>query len=244
MDKTNTPYDSFAPFYDAVMGEPRETVAFVVNLIQKYNPEANNILELSCGTGNILAGLGYKYAKVGLDYSSGMLDIARKKIPNAEFIQEDMRFFELGRKFDVILCVFDSINHLTNFSDWEKVFKQVKKHLSKNGLFIFDLNTISKLKKLSQSPPFEQDFGHNKMEIKVTDCSSSIFKWHIRIVQNAKDLFSTVHEMVIYEVSFPINQIKKSVADYLVVKEITDVSGKEVTSESDRVYFVCQKCII
>lgn len=244
MNKEQNPYDLFAPFYDAVMGKPIKTVDFVRNLIKKYNPEAKNILELACGTGNILAGLSIKYAKVGLDNSLGMLAIARKKVPKAEFIQGDMKIFELGRKFDVILCVFDSINHLTTFSDWVKVFQQTEKHLSENGIFIFDLNTISKLKRLSQSPPFEQEFGHKKMEINVTDGNSDVFNWHVRIVLNTKDKVTTVHEMDIHEVSFPINQIEKSVADYLVVREITDSSGKEATSASDRVYFVCQKCII
>ena len=244
MNEEQNPYDLFAPFYDAVMEEPIKTVDFVKDLIKKYNPEAKNILELACGTGNILAGLSNKYAKVGLDNSSGMLAIARKKVPKAEFVQGDMRVFELGRKLDVVLCVFDSINHLINFSDWVKVFQQAEKHLSENGIFIFDLNTISKLKRLSQSPSFEQEFDHKKMEIKVTDGSSDVFNWHVRIVQNAKDKAATVHEMDIHEVSFPINQIEKSVANYLVVREITDTSGKEATSESDRVYFVCQKCII
>jgi ubiquinone/menaquinone biosynthesis C-methylase UbiE len=237
-------YDLFAPFYDAVMDKPGETVDFIERLIQKYNPNAKNVLELACGTGNILSGLDNKYIKVGLDNSSKMLAIARKKIPSAEFVHGDMRIFELGRDYDVILCIFDSINHLINISDWEQVFQQAKKHLSTNGVFIFDMNTISKLKKLSQLDSFMQDIDRKKVEIKVTDKDNNVFNWHVNIVQTSKDQNITTHKIDILEASFPINQIEKLVADYLTVREIIDFSGKNATSESERVYFVCQKCIM
>ena len=38
-----------------------------------------------------------------------------------------MTRFDLGETFDVVLCVFDSINHLVRFSDWERVFDRARR---------------------------------------------------------------------------------------------------------------------
>ena len=45
---------------------------------------------------------------------------------------------------------YDTINHLTLFSDWKKVFRNVSDHLKDNGLFVFDINTLHKLDFISK----------------------------------------------------------------------------------------------
>jgi len=51
-------YDSFAPFYDAVNGEPAELITHVLDAITRFGPTTQRVLELGCGTGAVLAGLG------------------------------------------------------------------------------------------------------------------------------------------------------------------------------------------
>jgi predicted TPR repeat methyltransferase len=87
------------------------------------------------------------YEVSGLDTSSRMLSIARKKVPRAKLFQQDMVAFHIDDRFDVICCVFDSINHVTCFSDWKKVFAGAREHLSPGGCFIFDINTQRKLER-------------------------------------------------------------------------------------------------
>ena len=77
-----------------------------------------------------------------------MLSIARKKLPHVRFYRKDMVRFDLGRKFDVIICVFDSINHVLKFADWQKIFRNAARHLEDDGLFLFDINTQAKLERL------------------------------------------------------------------------------------------------
>ena len=125
-----TSYERFGRFYDAVMGDRRRAAAQVTELIRAAKPGAKNVLELGCGTGSILKSLQDHYAVSGLDISARMLSIARKKAPRARFFRQDMVDFRIDHRFDVIFCVFDSINHVRRFSDWKRVFARVRQHLS------------------------------------------------------------------------------------------------------------------
>src|SRR5207249_12143326 len=117
-----TSYERFGEFYDAVMGDRRAAAEQVVELIRAAKPDAKNVLELGCGTGSILKRLQDAYEVSGLDISGKMLSVARKKVPRSKLFRHDMVDFQIDARFDVIICVFDSINHVRRFSDWKKVF--------------------------------------------------------------------------------------------------------------------------
>ena len=76
-------YAEFAPFYDAINGEPFDRIRQILGFIESYNPEAQSVLELGCGTGAILAGLGSGFSLTGIDLSSEMLAYARRRCPEA-----------------------------------------------------------------------------------------------------------------------------------------------------------------
>ena len=117
-----TSYERFGEFYDAVMGDRRAAAEQVVELIRAAKPDAKNVLELGCGTGSILKCLQDAYEVSGLDISGKMLSVARKKVPRSKLFRQDMVDFRIDGRFDVIFCVFDSLNHVRRFSDWKKVF--------------------------------------------------------------------------------------------------------------------------
>lgn len=85
-------------------------------------PHASSLLELGCGTGTNLAGLPELASLTGLDASPEMLAVARLKVPAATFLEGDMAAFDLGRQFDVVICVFDTLNHLASFDRWTSLF--------------------------------------------------------------------------------------------------------------------------
>jgi class 3 adenylate cyclase len=98
-------YASLARFYDAVMGDPLPKSSRVVDAITRHSEGASSVLELGCGTGSVLAGLPASLSVTGLDRSPEMLAIARSKVPKARFIEADISSFDLGERFDVIICV-------------------------------------------------------------------------------------------------------------------------------------------
>ena len=54
-----------------------------------------------------------------------------------------MASFALGEQFHVVICVFDTLNHLPVFDDWRSLFARVHEHLAEGGLFVFDVNTVT-----------------------------------------------------------------------------------------------------
>ena len=106
-------------------------------LIRQHTPTARTLLELACGTGAILKILARYYDVVGLDLSPQMLSIARKKLPHVRLYRKDMVRFDLGTKFDVIICVFDSINHVLRFADWKKNIPQRRAAPSRRWIVYF-----------------------------------------------------------------------------------------------------------
>src|SRR5580658_520180 len=105
-----TIYAKFASFYDDIMGDRAETIDQIRAYLTKYLPTATSMLELGCGTGALLAGFAGDLTVAGIDQSPQMLAIAGQNVPTATLIQADMTEFSLGRRFDVVICMFDTLN--------------------------------------------------------------------------------------------------------------------------------------
>ena len=85
-------------------------------------PEGSAILELGCGTGDLLGALRPRCG-VGIDFSEEMLKIAKKQYPDLEFHNADIESLEYwGDSFDFII-MSDVIGHL---QDIEETFRIVK----------------------------------------------------------------------------------------------------------------------
>jgi ubiquinone/menaquinone biosynthesis C-methylase UbiE len=83
--------------------------------------EGLSILELGCGTGDILNTLRPKRG-VGVDFSSEMVRIARDRYPNLEFHTADIEQIEgWGETFDVLIMA-DVVGHLM---DIEETFRHL-----------------------------------------------------------------------------------------------------------------------
>jgi ubiquinone/menaquinone biosynthesis C-methylase UbiE len=85
-------------------------------------PEHASVLEVGCGTGDLLANLKTKN-KTGIDFSPKMIEIAKKKYPNIHFQIMDAENINFERKFDYII-ISNTIGYL---EDVQKVFAELKK---------------------------------------------------------------------------------------------------------------------
>jgi len=84
-------------------------------------PEGLSILELGCGTGDLLNALKPRRG-VGIDFSSEMIRIASKRFPNLEFRLADIEQLESwGKTFDVLIMA-DVVGHLM---DIEETFRHL-----------------------------------------------------------------------------------------------------------------------
>lgn len=149
-------YNIFARYYDELTANInyKKRAEYFHEIIKKFKTTENNILlDLACGTGSIseeMAHLGYDV--IGVDNSQEMLNIALdKKFDsklNIQYLCQDMRSIDMFGTVDVTICVLDSINHLANINDIRKVFQKVSLFSEYNGLFIFDVNTLYKHRKI------------------------------------------------------------------------------------------------
>lgn len=106
------------------------------------NPKDSSWLDLCCGTGSLLALVSDAgFRAMGVDISPHQLKHAKKNAPKAILIREDIRKIDLPDRFDVITCLYDSLNYLTVQKDLAIVFRKVKKQLAPGGVFVFDINT-------------------------------------------------------------------------------------------------------
>jgi SAM-dependent methyltransferase len=105
-----------------------------------------DILDLGCGTGSHALPLAARGHRVtGVDRSPGMLAQARAKAAALslahppEFVEGDVRGFDLGRGFDVALMMFMVLGYQYENADLVAALANLRKHLAPKGLFVFDV---------------------------------------------------------------------------------------------------------
>ena len=241
-----TAYAQFAGFYDQIMGDRSADIERVRECIKRYRPAAGSVLELGCGTGAVLAGLAADLSVTGVDRSEEMLAIAARTVPSARLVRADVTSFSLGTRFDVAICVFDTLNHLPSLDAWRAMFERVHEHLADGGLFFFDVNTVGRLRRLWQGPAFAADFGDNTMIMDVLPAGrgaggsrgdGELSMWTVRIFERiAGDTFR-LHEERIPELGLPLATIREALAPGFDPLEESELDGGPVSDESNRVFF-------
>jgi predicted TPR repeat methyltransferase len=235
-------YDVFARFYDEVQGDRAEHAAYLRSLIERHHPDAKTLLELACGTGSVLKQLQPHYTVVGVDLSEAMLAVAAAKLPKARLVHADMRHVALGERFDVVLCAFDSINHLLSFEEWEAVFDRAREHLDEGGIFVFDVNTEHQLATFVAGPPWTHWFGDdNLMVMHVVDGGDGVSIWSIHVFEHLGDDRYRLHMENIREVAFPAERIKAGLLERFRRVRVYDDARSRPTSRSGRLHFVCRR---
>jgi len=108
-------------------------------IIQKYRQSKGKLLlDVGCGTGVHADYLSKYYQVEGLDLDPQMLAVAKKKHAKIRFHQGDMTDFDLGRQFDVIVCLFSSIGYVKTKSRLQKAVKTMSRHLLPGGVLLIE----------------------------------------------------------------------------------------------------------
>lgn len=139
-------YEYLAKYYDYLLGD-EEAFNFWLEYINAK--DYHTVLELASGSG-VLAGILKKQGKevTASDISKEMKEVATNNF-DGEYLILNMIDFDLHKKYDLILCVCDSINYLYE-EELEQMFKSVYKHLNDGGRFIFDMHNPKRLKEFDE----------------------------------------------------------------------------------------------
>ena len=233
-------YDVFAQFYDAVNEEPEEIIGTLLGVLARHAPDAQSLLELGCGTGAVLAGLGSGLSRTGIDISPAMLAHARRRCPDARLLTGDITDFDLGETFDVVICVFDTLNHVTSLEGWRSVFAHAAAHLRENGLFVFDINTVGRLRDLGDMAPWVHDFDGHTLVMDVDFRDDPLATWDIRVFERLSDAAFRLHHESILELGVSLEVVRALLSPYFEVLEESDLRGSRATDDSVRALFVAR----
>ncbi|HDL85832.1 MAG TPA: class I SAM-dependent methyltransferase [Candidatus Acetothermia bacterium] len=105
---------------------------------ERLQSEGRHLLDVACGTGKHIEYLKEEFDVEGLDISREMLDIARVRNPNVTFHQADMIDFDLGKKYDVITCLFSAIGYAKTHELAGNAIASMSRHLVAGGLLIIE----------------------------------------------------------------------------------------------------------
>ena len=107
----------------------------MLRLVRRHNRRPRTLLDVACGTGRHLqafaeAGLDC----TGLDIHEGMLRVAAERCGrDTRLEQGDMTTFDLGRRFDVVTCLFSSIAYSPTVAAMRTAVRRMVAHLEQPG---------------------------------------------------------------------------------------------------------------
>ena len=135
-------YDSLAQLYNQDWGTVYLATAreHFARHLRPHLVTGARVLDLCCGTGQMAASLTAEgYQVTGVDLSPGMLVIARRNAPAADFLLGEMSQFSAGTQFDAAICSFNSLNHARGPRHLTRTLENVRRHLVPGSYFLGDL---------------------------------------------------------------------------------------------------------
>ena len=185
-------------YYPEIFGQQ------LLEWMKRHQFQPKNSMDLGCGTGilcEILQNSGIQAA--GMDFSSGMIEIARRGNPEILYEVADMITFCPQTQFDMVTCTGDALNHIRQLTDIQKIFDNVYRYTSPGGYFIFDILNENEV---STSEPFEMDFDETtRVWFQMTRPEADQVNLKVRVFEQEKlqfeeNIHETVHDpMVICE---------------------------------------------
>lgn len=243
-------YNKIAYLYDELMDEApyEEWIEFTKATIQKFDMKIKTIIDLGCGTGNILIPFskeGYKI--IGVDNSSDMLAMAGEKIraknSSIQLIEQDMKELDLNTTVDLVICYCDSLNYLNSVEEIKQTFLNIKKHLSEDGYFIFDMHSPYKIKEVYNN----NTFAWNDEDVSVIwipdvdEDSMSVeheLTFFVKNKEGSYDKFEEYHKQRTYTPEVVCKILEE--ANFEVVDIFGDFKIQPVDEFTERIFYVAR----
>lgn len=108
--------------------------AWVREAIRTRVPEARTLLDVACGTGKHLEHLGGDFVSQGLDIDARFVAIAAERT-NVRVHVGNMDNFDLGERFDAVICLFSAIGYSRNLP---AAIGSMAHHVAPGGILIVE----------------------------------------------------------------------------------------------------------
>lgn len=175
-----------------------------------------------------------------------MLSEARMKCAEADadilFLCQKMQSIDLYGTVDTVLCTLDSLNHLKNGEELQKVFSKVSFFMNPGGYFLFDMNTLYKHQKVLGNETY------------VYDTENVYCVWQNRCHKDGKvdiqlDFFQPEGEVYVRstecfsEQAYPVDEILERLAKagFCDVQVFDELTFEPPKMDSQRLVFAAKK---
>ncbi|HLV10768.1 MAG TPA: class I SAM-dependent methyltransferase [Halanaerobiales bacterium] len=239
---------SFAEIYDDIMGAVpyRFWYDYLQELLNYYQLTPSTVLDLACGTGSmsfLFSDNGYQVK--GIDRSPDMLAIARNKAVRKDggkpnFLEADIRDFLLEKKYDLAISLFDSLNYILEYRELKRVFENAYKSLNRQGLFIFDMNTIKRLMSIKPGSTIIKRDNYTCVWEDIIDKEKE--HWQVKLniyFQSKGEYFEEFHQERGYLVEDVVFALKEVGFNYIVVYNA--YTFEKGSDNDNRLYYLAFK---
>ena len=179
-------------YYPEIFGEQ------LLKWLERNSLQPKTAMDLACGTGILCGILDHAGIEAsGMDFSSGMIEIARQNTPHIHYDVADMITYRPDKQFDLVTCTGDAVNHISDLSNVEKIFENVYAYLAPGGYFVFDLLNENEV---SDSEPFDMDFTDTiRVWFQMTRPGEKKVNLKIKVYEDGKEAFEenireTIHD--------------------------------------------------
>lgn len=236
-------YDVLAPHYDAVTGDGAAEAALIAGIVGRRCPQARTLLDVACGTGAVTVPLSRSYRVAGLDIAPGMLAVARAKLPAAVPLHRaDMTRFELGTRFDAVVCAYQGVNHLLSLPAWASFFGCAFRHLNPGGVLVFDVATTGYLAAMAEAGKVVQEFEGNHLLITMRTTGPGSLQWRIEVFEQQPDQTYRLLRQTLELRSFPIARIRAALGRWFTGVEVIGGDGHPADpGDGDRLWLAAVK---
>lgn len=203
-------YETLSAYYDKVfpLSEPCKTF-IEKHLIQ----DKGKILDVGCSTGELDIFLGEKgYEVLGIDLDQKMIQIANEKIAHkklpVEFKVMNMEHLEANfseSQFDGVICIGNTLVHLSGILQIKGVLKQMVSLLKPGGVLILQIINYDRIitQNITELPlidnedvSFIREYDYNEPENKVIFKTTLKVKKTNEIFENEISLFPLRYEIL------------------------------------------------
>nr|WP_108170012.1 class I SAM-dependent methyltransferase [Thaumasiovibrio occultus] len=145
---SNALYTDLSGYYDLMCADIdyQAQSHFVRRLHQLFGNGGTSHLDLACGTGpHIRHFVDSGFQCQGLDLNQPMLDRAKLRCPEADFILDDMCAFSVAAPVDVITCFLYSIHYSGTIANLKACIESAHAALAPGGMFCFNVVEKNKI---------------------------------------------------------------------------------------------------
>ncbi|AYV34561.1 class I SAM-dependent methyltransferase [Erysipelothrix rhusiopathiae] len=217
-------------YYDSLFASKEGTQLYKEFIIK--HAVGTSLLELACGTGDLLNQLNEQFDVKGVDLDDSMLALGYEKYPelSTKMVQGDFLTYNDEKTYDTLVCVGDSLNYILTEDD---LLKFVDQSVTLSSHIILDCHHPYRL----------NEFADDYYEEGSTDSFDYAYQIEVdgshlvHVINFLDGTFDSVYQWV-FDPKILIDAYEKhgySVSTY------TDFNQAGISSEGEKVMFVITK---